>query len=164
MANLRHLIKRITMSDIISTIEAVSYNIYWVSALFVSCTLVLHVLFIVHRPLSLERWKQSEYIWIVLTFISLLGLVEESRRLNLVPEIGRYEQTVVVARDAVHNWYMSYQTYSCVTQPNTVQCKVISDSLEGLNLLIASSKDHPEIPLSFLLELKSINELVSPSV
>jgi len=152
------------MSDIISAIEAVSYNIYWVSALFVSCALLLHVLFIVHWPLSLQRWKQSEYIWIVLTFISVLGLVEESRRLNLKQEISRHDKTVVVARDSVHNWYMNYQTYSCVTEPNTVQCAVMSDSLKGLNLLIASSQDHPEIPVSFLLELNSINELVSPSV
>ena len=152
------------MLHIIEAIQTVSYNLYWIIGIFVSCTLVLHVLFILCKPLSLQRWKLSEYIWILLTFISVLGLVDESWRLNVKLQINQQENSVIIAKNSLFNWFDNYQEHSCIAERNDQQCHVISTSLMQLELLLSQPAEYDEIPLSLLDDLHSIDELVTPRV
>jgi hypothetical protein len=59
------------------------WTVWWTPlAVFVLALVVCHVVLVYSRwQLSKENWKRVDYIWLTMTFISIIGLVSQSRQM-----------------------------------------------------------------------------------
>jgi len=52
---------------------------WWILSIFIISLVILHILFVRQFPLSSVGWKQSDYIWLPMALLGIIGSVNENR-------------------------------------------------------------------------------------
>lgn len=52
---------------------------WWILVFFIVSLVILHILFVRQFPLSSVGWKQSDYIWLPMALLGIIGSVNENR-------------------------------------------------------------------------------------
>lgn len=145
------------MHFIYSLLSDLTSNIYRISGLFIFLTIVFHTLFIIYRPLSLQNWKLVEYVWVMLAFISTLGLVDESRRVNAITTLTHTQIKVEATKDKINNWFNSYQELTCNEQVHKLRCTTFTKIITDIELLTLENDLTPELDNNLLNSLPSLS-------
>ena len=149
------------MHLIYSLLSDLTSDIYRISGLFIFLTIVFHGLFIFYRPLSLPNWKLVEYSWVILAFVSTLGLVDESRRINAMTTLTHTQIKVEDAKIKVTDWFDSYQDLTCNEQLDKLRCATFTKILNDIELLTLEEELTPEFDKSLLNSLSSLSPWLS---
>lgn len=149
------------MNSLLISLQSVLLNIYWVSALFVALAVLFHVTLIHQRQLKLKQWKQVEYIWVLLAFISTLGVIDESRRLNAQLQITQDESTVMLAGSQVSNWFDNYHRLHCQEQYSKEKCQAFEQMNTDLGFILDDLDESGGIPLAILAPLDKVELILN---
>ena len=143
-----------------SNILDLASNTYWVIGIFIFFTLLLHLLFVFLWPLSLKTWKVADYLWLMLAFLSTLGLVGEAKQYRAESNHFESQWATTQSLNEVRGWFTNYQVYICDEVKILKEKKLdntdyhnLCDWLEGrindLNLIQkASDKEFPVLSSS----------------
>jgi len=145
------------MHFIYSLLSDLTSDIYRISGLFIFLTITFHVFFIVYRPLSLKNWKLVEYVWVVLAFISTLGLVDESRRINAITTLTHTQIKVEADKEKIENWFNSYQQLACLEQINQLRCNTFTKIITDIDLLSLENDLAPALDSNLLKPLSNLS-------
>ncbi len=144
------------MSQWVSGILDLTSNIYWVIGIFMFFTLFLHLIFVRWFPLSLRIWKMADYLWLILVFLSILGLVGEARQFRAQSTHQESEWLVTQGMIEVRNWYTNYHILICEEAEKLKEknlentkypalCDFLEGSINDLNLLQRTESEFPEL-------------------
>lgn len=159
------------MRGLIDSILMITSDLVWVVGFFIVFLMFFHLIFIAHRPLSARAWKKIDYIWLMLAFISVLGLVGEARQYRAEMALRTDQRALDKSLSQVRGWYVSYQGYICdqaqsqkQASTDTGQYGALCDWLEGrindLNLLQRVDEMAPEITRSLADGLEKFDALI----
>ncbi len=149
------------MYFIYSLLSDLTSDIYRISGLFIFLTIVFHGFFIIYRPLSLQNWKLVEYSWVILAFVSTLGLVDESRRINAMTTLTHTQIKVEDAKIKITDWFNSYQDLTCNEQIDNFRCTTFTKILNDIELLTLEEEITPEFDKSLLNSLSNLSPWLS---
>lgn len=131
-----------------------SSSLGWMIGNTVIFTAIFHWLWIYKYPLTLKQWKAVEYVWVLLAFLSALGLVDESRRFQAEARIMGDKIAAESALDRLGAWYQSYADYSCEQSDNPAgiqqYCSEFRQAMSDFALLKDTSGAIPEIPVPLI--------------
>ncbi|UTW56280.1 hypothetical protein [Kordiimonas sp. SCSIO 12610] len=138
----------------------------WVSIIFVILLVVLHMVFVVWRPLTAKQWKLAEYVWVALAVLSTLGLVDEARRYKAELNAETYLEALERDQRNIENWFNVYRIFACDEQSGVEAYKPLCDwlTLKSNDLaLIVSDEDDvaPDIRLNILEGIKGESIMLS---
>jgi len=145
------------MHFIYSLLSDLTSNIYRISGLFIFLTIAFHIFFIFYRPLSLKNWKLVEYIWVMLAFISTLGLVDESRRINAITTLTHTQIKVETSKEKITDWFNSYQELTCNEQTHHLRCTTFTKIITDIELLTLENDIAPALNKNLLKPLSSLS-------
>lgn len=159
------------MRALIDSILMITSDLVWVVGFFIVFLVFFHLVFIAHRPLSARAWKKIDYIWLMLAFISVLGLVGEARQYRAEMALRTDQRALDKSLSQVRGWYVSYQGYVCdqaqslkQQSTDTGQYPALCNWLEGrindLNLLQRVDEMAPEITRSLADGLEKFDPLI----
>jgi hypothetical protein len=127
----------------------------WVGIIFVILLAILHLVFIVWKPLTAKQWKLAEYVWVGLAVLSTLGLVDEARRYKA--ELNAESHLEALERDqrSIENWFNVYRIFACEEQAAEQKfkplCAWVSAQVSDLSLIVSDEDDvAPDIRLNLL--------------
>lgn len=152
------------MNTIYSLLNAVTSDIYRISGLFLMLTALFHFTLIYRRSLSLKNWKLVEYIWVVLAFISTLGIVDQSRRANAMATLTQAEMQLDNHKEQLIDWFDNYQQLTCVEQVNDTQCSAFNKVHRDIELLLLEDFEAPNIDHNILHHLTPLSSLMTEAV
>jgi len=151
------------MEQTLEYIQGITNSIAWVSIVFITFVFVFHFCLIIVFPLNNTKWKLVEYVWVILAFISTLGIVNESRHLNARIEASKYISKVKTDQLNVLNWFENYKIYTCEESLESNECPFFLRALNDLKLIINDPDGVAKIPLNLVTSLSDKSMIVSES-
>jgi len=159
------------MRALIDHILVITSDLTWVVGMFVFLLILFHLLFIVIHPLSARQWKIVDYSWLMLAFISVLGLVGEARQYRAEIELRSDQRAMEQSLSDVRGWYISYQGYICDQAQSLKKmpmdpgqypalCNWLEGRINDMNLLLQTDEMAPEITPSLADGLKEFTDLI----
>lgn len=136
----------------------ITSSIFRISMLFLIFTAVFHFVLIYKYPLSLKNWKLVEYIWVLLAFISTLGIVDQSRRANAMAQLTQTEIQLERDKQQVIDWFDNYQQLTCIEDIDEQQCVAFKRANYDLELMLTDNEVVPAIDQHLI---KRINHLTA---
>ena len=132
-------------------------NPFWVFIIFLVLLVVLHVILVFLFPLSVKRRILVDYVWVILTLISLLGLVDEARRYKAEMKIAPAQERVEDNLQAVTGWFENYQVFACedqaANQDYAALCNWISRKRSDVEFILAEEAAPAAIPQALIDEV-----------
>jgi len=135
----------------------------WIVGIFLVLLVVFHLLLIWLIPLSAKQWKLIDYIWVSLTFISSLGLVDEARRYKAEMQIVPAAKQLELDSQAMENWFENYREFACEERagdPDSDElCRWVSRKQSDLQLILADDEQPVSLPTAFIDEVANVQLL-----
>lgn len=151
------------MYFIYSLLNDLTSNIYRITGIFVFLTIVFHIVLVISRPLSLKNWKLVEYLWVLLAFISTLGIVDESRRVNAITTLTNVQISIDNLKINVTDWFISYQELTCNEQIHQIRCDTFTKIITDINLLTLEDENVPDLNKNLLNHLPGLSPWLNNS-
>mgnify|MGYP000409819838 FL=1 len=141
--------------------DSLLLNIYWISLCFFAFIALFHYLLIKRTTLTPKQWAVVEYVWLILTFVSILGIIDDSRRIQAEIQLAQDLSTVKERQLRVFNWLDNYQEYTCSIGEKTKGCVVIKSIVTNVNLSLVDEFKYDPLPLNLFESLTTITPLIS---
>lgn len=141
--------------------DSLLLNIYWITLCFIAFIFGFHYVLIKWNKLSFKQWKIVEYLWLTLTFISLLGVIEDSRRLQAEVRLAQQLNTVKEQQLHVFNWLDNYQEYACDLKGKTNGCNIIKSIVTNVNLSLVDDFKYDALPINLFKPLDKVSDLIN---
>lgn len=139
-----------------------STNPWVIGGIFLATLALLHWLFVYRFPLNQAQWKLSEYVWLGLALLSIIGVLEEARFLRSGHAL---EQSRIVAEEklrAIERWFEVYSLYACeengVSDNATQLCRWAKLKNSELRLVLTNEEFPADIPENLLVGLDAIED------
>lgn len=142
-------------------LNTITSDIYRISGLFLVLTALFHFFLIYKRSLSLKKWKLVEYIWVVLAFISTLGIVDQSRRTNAMATLTQAEIQLDKHKEQLIGWFDNYQELTCIEQFNEKQCNAFNKAQRDIQLLLLENIAVPDIDHNILNHVSHLSLIMT---